>query len=157
MKNEIDDSEWMKIALEQAEKAAQQGEVPVGAVLVKDNVLLASEGNGPIYRHDPTAHAEILTLRKAALKNCNYRLPGTTLYVTLEPCTMCVGAIIHARVQRVVFGAKDPKTGALISLYNIGSDGLLNHTLQIHGGVLEDKCSTLLKEFFRSKRRKGAN
>ncbi len=154
MKINKSDEQWMEVALEQAKLAGLQGEVPVGAALVKDGELLAKAGNSPISLHDPTAHAEILALRIAAMKECNYRLPDSTLYVTLEPCTMCVGAIILARVKRVVFGAKDPKTGALISLYTIGKDGLLNHSLEITGGVFADRCSSLLKDFFSSKRKK---
>ncbi len=154
MKINKSDEQWMEVALEQAKLAGLQGEVPVGAALVKGGELLAKAGNSPISLHDPTAHAEILALRIAATKECNYRLSDSTLYVTLEPCTMCVGAIIHARVKRVVFGAKDPKTGALISLYTIGEDGLLNHSLEITGGVFADRCSSLLKNFFSSKRKK---
>lgn len=154
MKNDESDMRWMEVALEQAELAGKQGEVPVGAVLIRDDKLLSKAGNRPISSNDPTAHAEILVLRKAAKKEENYRLPGSTLYVTLEPCTMCVGAIIHARVKRVVFGAKDSKTGALTSVYSIGGDGLLNHTLEISGGILAEKSSSLLKDFFSSKRRK---
>ncbi len=154
MKTEKSDTEWMEVALDLAKKAAIRGEVPVGAILIKEGNLIASGGNSPISSVDPTAHAEIKVLRKAAKQLSNYRLPGTTLYVTLEPCTMCVGAIIHARVQRVVFGAKDPKTGALVSRYTIGRDNLLNHALETCGGVLEEKCSALLKDFFRAKRQK---
>lgn len=146
------DLKWMRIALNQAELAARQGEIPVGAVLVNNDYELARSGNSPISTNDPTAHAEILALRKAAIKENNYRLPGSTLYVTLEPCIMCVGAIIHARVKRVVFGAFDPKTGALISCYQIGRDGVLNHTLEVCGGVLAAECSELLKNFFAKKR-----
>jgi len=157
MKTKRNDIEWMKVALEEAMLAAEKGEVPVGAVLVKDGKLVSSAGNCPISTSDPTAHAEINVLRKAAQQENNYRLPGTTLYVTLEPCTMCVGAIIHARVERVVYGAKDTKTGALVSLYTIGTDERLNHTLTISGGVLADKCSELLKDFFRKKRKKNSD
>jgi tRNA(adenine34) deaminase len=153
METKRNDTKWMKIALEQAVLAGEKGEVPVGAALVRKGKLIASAGNCPISRNDPTAHAEIIVLRKAAKQESNYRLPGTTLFVTLEPCTMCVGAIIHARVDRVVFGAADPKTGALVSLYTIGSDNLLNHKLTISSGVLADKCADLLKDFFRRKRK----
>lgn len=142
----------MQQALAEARTAAQLGEVPVGAVLVADNRLLAAAGNSPIALHDPTAHAEIRVLRRAAKKRANYRLPGTTLYVTLEPCIMCMGAIIHARVERVVFGAYDPKTGAACSVYQLGTDSLLNHALTVEGGLLQEECSQLLKSFFRAKR-----
>jgi len=148
------DKHWMEEALFQAKLAGESGEVPVGAVLVKKGVLLASAGNMPVSLHDPTAHAEIRVLRMAAEKLNNYRLADTTLYVTLEPCLMCAGALIHARVKRVVFGAADPKTGALQSLYQIGLDGRLNHTLEVTGGVAADKCSSLLKEFFAARRKK---
>ena len=153
MTTKRNDTEWMKIALEEAILAAEKGEVPVGAALVKEGKLVASAGNCPISTNDPTAHAEINVLRKAAKQENNYRLPDTTLYITLEPCTMCVGAIIHARVERVVYGATDPKAGALVSLYTIGTDDRLNHSLTISGGVLADKCSELLKDFFRKKRK----
>ena len=149
------DEKWMRLALEQARIAAIDGEVPVGAVLTEGGRLLAAAGNHPIGRKDPTAHAEILVLREAARNMDNYRLPGTTLYVTLEPCVMCMGAIIQARVERLVFGATDPKTGAVYSLYRIGSDGLLNHRLEIAAGILAGECSLLLKDFFRARRETG--
>ena len=136
----------------QAEKAAVQGEIPVGAVLVGPDGLVAAAGNSPISSHDPTAHAEILVIRDGAAQLHNYRLPEMTLYVTLEPCIMCMGAMIQARIERLVYGATDPKTGAVNSVYNIGSDTLLNHTLAITGGVLAEQCSTLLKEFFHRRR-----
>ncbi len=145
--------EWMDVAIVEASKAALAGEVPVGAVLVAaDNTLLATGRNSPIASHDPTAHAEIVVLRRAGQLRHNYRLPDTTLYVTLEPCIMCVGALIQARVARVVYGALDPKAGGLVSCYQVGSDGLLNHHLQITGGVLAEKCAKLLKDFFRQRR-----
>ena len=147
------DNQWMRQALLQAESAAAHGEIPVGAVLVGPNGLLAAAGNSPIGRHDPTAHAEIIALRNAAEGLHNYRLPGTTLYVTLEPCVMCMGAMIQARIERLVFGATDPKAGAVSSVYTIGSDGLLNHKIEILGGVLAEQCSALLKNFFRSRRK----
>lgn len=146
------DEKWMRQALEQARTAAAHGEVPVGAVLTEADALLSAAGNSPISLNDPTAHAEILVLRAAASEKGNYRLPGTTLYVTLEPCLMCMGAILHARVERLVFGALDPKTGAAQSCYAIGSDGVLNHHLQITSGILDEDCSAILKEFFRSRR-----
>jgi tRNA(adenine34) deaminase len=146
------DLAFMQIALEQARQSARRGEVPVGAVLACGETLLASGANQPITMNDPTAHAEILAIREAAAKTGNYRLVDTTLYVTLEPCIMCMGAIIHARIQRLVFGALDPKTGAAQSRYTIGVDGLLNHRLEIAGGVLEAECSQLLKDFFKERR-----
>lgn len=150
---ETEDEKWMKMALKAAQAAADQGEVPVGAVLVKDGSLIAAAGNQPIGRHDPTAHAEIRALRLASLYFENYRLPGSTLYVTLEPCLMCIGAIIHARVERLVYGATDPKTGAVQSLYPIGSDQRLNHALDITTGVLEEECAEVLRVFFKEKRK----
>lgn len=149
---ETEDERWMRMALRAARAAAEQGEVPVGAVLVRDGSLIGAAGNRPIGDNDPTAHAEIRALRMAAHQEQNYRLPGTTLYVTLEPCLMCIGAIIHARVERLVYGATDPKTGAVQSLYPIGSDERLNHTLEIATGILEEECSDLLRSFFREKR-----
>lgn len=149
------DERWMRLALEQATIAAANGEVPVGAVLCGDSKLIVSAGNSPIGLSDPTAHAEILVLRAAARAIGNYRLPGTTLYVTLEPCPMCMGAIIHARVDRLVFGALDPKTGAAVSCYRIGSDDRLNHLLNITSGILAEECSTLLRDFFRLRRESG--
>ncbi len=146
------DITFMRQALMLARTAAAQGEVPVGAILTKGGEILAEGANSPISSNDPTAHAEILALRRAAQKISNYRLPGTTLYVTLEPCIMCMGAIIHARLERVVFGAVDPKTGAVQSRYSIGNDTLLNHRLKITGGICEAECSTLLKDFFRERR-----
>jgi len=147
-----EDRKWMLLALDQANKSADIGEVPVGAVLIDEHILLAAYGNKPISGIDPTAHAEINAIREAARKRNNYRLNGTTLYVTLEPCLMCMGAIIHSRIDRLVFGASDPKTGAAVSRYKIGRDGLLNHSLQVEGGLLEQDCSKLLREFFRQRR-----
>ena len=146
------DEKWMRLALDLAEIAAARGEVPVGAVLVENESALASAGNSPISLNDPTAHAEILVLREAASRKGNYRLPGSTLYVTLEPCIMCMGALLHARVSRLVFGALDQKTGAAQSRYAIGSDGRLNHHLEITSGILGDSCSIILKDFFRARR-----
>ncbi|MBT8356001.1 MAG: nucleoside deaminase, partial [Desulfofustis sp.] len=117
----------------------------------KDGLVLGSGGNSPISTHDPTAHAEIKAIRQAAEKMKNYRLGGT-LYATLEPCLMCMGALIHSRIERLVFGALDPKTGAAVSVYQIGSDRQLNHTLQIEGGLLEEQCSSMLREFFKNRR-----
>lgn len=150
-----EDEKWMRMALKAAKSAADQGEVPVGAVVVKDGSLIAAAGNQSIRLHDPTAHAEIRALRNAAQQLRNYRLPGSTLYVTLEPCLMCIGAIIHARVERLVYGAADAKTGAVCSLYSIGTDRRLNHPLVITSGVLGEECSALLRTFFQEKRATG--
>jgi tRNA(adenine34) deaminase len=147
------DEYWMELALQQARDAAGQGEVPVGAVLVEKGRLLAVAGNSPIRLADPSAHAEILAIRGAALLLQNYRLPETTIYVTLEPCIMCMGALIQARISRLVYGAADPKTGAAISLYTVGNDPRLNHTIAVTGGVLAEQCGELLKTFFKEKRR----
>jgi tRNA(adenine34) deaminase len=145
---------WMQLALVQARKSAIAGEVPVGAVLVYQERLLAAAGNRPIGNCDPTAHAEILAIREAACKLGNYRMPGTTLYVTLEPCIMCMGAIIQARIDRLIFGAHDPKTGAAESCYHIGNDALLNHTIAIESGIFAEECGAILENFFQEKRRK---
>lgn len=142
----------MRHALSLAEQAAAQGEVPVGAVLVKDGTLLSEGYNRPIIDHDPTGHAEMIALRAGAKAIGNYRLTGTTLYVTLEPCVMCAGAIIHARVQRLVFGAADPKAGAVHSHYDVIANPRLNHTVQWTGGVLAEECGALLRDFFRIRR-----
>ncbi|HBH31383.1 MAG TPA: tRNA adenosine(34) deaminase TadA [Desulfofustis sp.] len=147
------DHQWMRHAIALAQTAQKNGEVPVGAVLVVDETVLAEAYNQPITTNDPTAHAEILALRQAAATQRNYRLPGTTLYVTLEPCLMCMGALIHARITRLVFGAFDPKTGAAVSCYQIGSDTLLNHRLEVAGGLLADTCGALLQKFFKQQRR----
>jgi len=145
--------EFMKLAIKEAKKAGQKAEVPVGAVLVAESgEILSLSHNQAITLADPTAHAEILALRKAAQKVLNYRLLGTTLYVTIEPCIMCMGAIIHARVARVVFGAQDLKWGAAGSLYNYAEDVRLNHQPEIIHGVCQDECRALIQEFFRSKR-----
>lgn len=147
-----EDVKYMELALKAARAAADKGEVPVGAVLVKSGDLIAAAGNMTITANDPTGHAEIRALRAAADTLGNYRLPGTTLYVTLEPCLMCIGAILHARVERLVYGAADPKTGAVASLYPIGTDQRLNHRLAITSGVLEHECGDLLRAFFKAKR-----
>ncbi|MBU1567656.1 MAG: tRNA adenosine(34) deaminase TadA [Proteobacteria bacterium] len=146
------DEYWMDLALQQAREAIEQNEVPVGAVLIGKNGLLAAAGNSPIRLADPSAHAEILAIRRAAQLVQNYRLPETTMYVTLEPCIMCMGALIHARINRLVYGAADPKTGAATSLYTIGNDHRLNHTITVTTGVLADQCAELLKNFFKKKR-----
>jgi tRNA(adenine34) deaminase len=152
---ESPDIHWMRRALEQAQLAAREGEVPVGAVLVKEGRLLAEEHNRPIADHDPTGHAEIRLLRKAGKLLNNYRLTGTTLYVTLEPCPMCAGAIVHARVGRVVYATADPRTGAAGSIYNILQSNELNHRCEVEAEVLAQESAELLRDFFRS-RRKGA-
>jgi tRNA(adenine34) deaminase len=146
------DEKFMRLALAEAEKALQAGEVPVGAVVVRGGEVIASAHNGPVGLKDPSAHAEILALRRAAAAEGNYRLAGTTLYVTIEPCLMCAGALIHARVSRLVFGATDPKGGAVVSLYGVLQDGRLNHRVEATGGVLREACSEILSRFFREKR-----
>ncbi len=146
------DQHFMQHALEMAQRATDQGEVPVGAVLVKANTIIAEGWNQPISLHDPSAHAEMLAIRNAAQQLGNYRLPHTTLYVTLEPCPMCAGLIIHSRIQRVVFGAYDPKTGAAGSCFSLLQDARHNHRPELQGGVLQEPCSTLLKTFFKQRR-----
>ncbi len=149
------DRDYMALALERAKKAAQRGEVPVGAVLVDDTgLVLASDGNRTIELSDPSAHAEIVVLRQAGERVANYRLSGTTMYVTIEPCVMCAGALVHARVSRLVYGATDPKAGGIVSCYEVGRDSKLNHLIEVEGGVLQEECSLILKEFFRQRRKK---
>lgn len=146
------DEKWMKIALEEATKAEKEGEVPVGAILVKDGVLIAKAHNQPISNNDATAHAEIQLIRNGGIKQNNYRLTGTSLYVSLEPCVMCMGAIMHARIERVVYGAHDPKSGACGSSVNLIEANYFNHKIDLVSGVLENQCSELLKKFFISRR-----
>jgi len=146
------DRQFMQQALEQAELAALAGEVPVGAVIVRDGEVISKAFNKPITNHDPSAHAEMLALRQAALSAENYRLPGTTLYVTLEPCTMCAGAILHARVDRVVYGAVDAKTGAAGSVLDVFSSKQINHQTVIEGGMMAEECGQLLRDFFKERR-----
>ncbi len=146
------DEQFMHQALEAAASAARHGEVPVGAVLVRDGGVLACTYNQPIGLCDPSAHAEILALRQAAAAVKNYRLPGATLYVTLEPCVMCVGAMIQARIARLVYGAADPKDGAVASLYRLAEDSRLNHRFEVRGGVLAEESAALLKAFFKARR-----
>lgn len=146
--NIANDEKWMKRALELAKLAQASGEVPVGAVLVLEDTIIGEGWNQPISSHDPTAHAEILALRQGALSLKNYRLLNTTLYVTLEPCAMCAGAMIHARIKRLVFGAIDPKTGAAGSIMNILQDPKLNHRVQCTSGTLAETCGAVLKDFF---------
>ncbi|KPV40519.1 zinc-binding protein [Thiohalorhabdus denitrificans] len=142
----------MARSLEEARAAGAQGEVPVGAVVVRDGELLAAAGNAPVGSRDPTGHAETRALRAAGAATDNYRLPGATLYVTLEPCLMCVGALVHARVARVVFGAFDPKSGAAGSVVDGFALPGLNHRPEVSGGVLEEECGGLLRDFFRARR-----
>jgi len=152
------DDYWMRQALQQAQQAAASDEVPVGAVLIDaSGEFIAAGHNHPISAHDPTAHAEIVVLRAAARRLQNYRLPGTTLYVTLEPCTMCVGALVQARVARVVYGAVEPKTGAIQSAHRLFEQGQFNHYPDLHGGVMEAECGALISEFFEQKRQTRKN
>ena len=148
----LNDKHWMGLALDQARQAAAAGEVPVGAVVVKDGQLVATGRNAPIAGHDPTAHAEVMALREAARVLGNYRLDGCTLYVTLEPCAMCSGAMLHARLERVVFGAADPRTGVAGSVLNLFANTTLNHQTQVSGGVMADESAQLLRDFFKPKR-----
>ncbi len=145
--------QYMEIALAEARLAAERGEVPIGAVLVDDaGQIIAQDGNRTIELCDPGAHAEMLVLRQAGRLLGNYRLPDTTLYVTLEPCVMCAGALVHARVSRLVYGAIDPKAGGVVSLFQVGQDTRLNHLLAVEGGLLAEESAILLKEFFRQRR-----
>ena len=147
------DIHFMRLALQEAHKAQRRGEVPVAAVIVDQNgTILARAGNRSIADRDPSGHAEMVAIREAGKGLDNYRLLNTTLYATIEPCVMCAGAMIHARISRLVFGALDPKTGAVVSLYKIGCDRKLNHQLEVKGGVLEEECAELLSSFFRKKR-----
>lgn len=146
------DEAWMRHALRLAQRAEQLGEVPVGALLVKDDRCIAEGWNSPIATHDPTAHAEMMTLRQAGANLANYRLPDTTLYVTLEPCVMCMGAISHARIKRLVFGAFDPKRGAVCNALSLSDADFLNHRIDWAGGVLAEECGDLLRDFFRARR-----
>ena len=142
----------MRYAYRLAQRAEQQGEVPVGAIVVKNDQCIAEGWNSSIATHDPTAHAEMMALRKAGLALENYRLSGATLYVTLEPCVMCMGAISHARIERLVFGAFDPKRGAVCHALSLSDASFLNHRINWVGGVLEIDCSELLRDFFRARR-----
>lgn len=146
------DKHWMRHALMLARRAEEDGEVPVGAVVVRGDILLAGGWNQPIISHDPTAHAEIVAMRAAGKEESNYRLPGTTLYVTLEPCAMCVGAIMHARIGRVVYGATDPKAGAAGSAFSLLGSKEFNHSVDVRGGVLAEECGEVLRNFFRARR-----
>ena len=146
------DRQFMQQALDQAKLAAAAGEVPVGAVLVRDGQVISTGFNQPIANSDPSAHAEMMALRAAASDESNYRLPGTTLYVTLEPCTMCAGAMLHARVDRVVFGATDPKTGAAGTVLNVFSEKQINHQTVVEGGIMSEECGQILRNFFKERR-----
>lgn len=146
------DEQFMREALSLAQQAAELGEVPVGAIVVKDGVIVGRGSNAPIGSHDPSAHAEILALRDAANNIGNYRLVDCSLYVTLEPCAMCAGAIQHARIGQLVFGAKDPKTGACGSVVNLMAEDKLNHHTDVVAGVLENECGQLLSDFFKQRR-----
>jgi tRNA(adenine34) deaminase len=148
------DEQFMQHALVLAERAEQQGEVPVGAVLVLQGHVVGEGWNQPITLEDPTAHAEILAIRDAATREHNYRLPGSTLYVTLEPCPMCAGAIVHARVTRVVYAAPDPKSGAAGSVFDLlPSDGRFNHRVEVEGGLMKARSAKMLRDFFKHKRK----
>lgn len=149
------DADWMRAALTLAERARAEGEVPVGAVLVGDGKVLGEGWNRPITSHDPTAHAEIMALRAAASRVGNYRLCNSTLYVTLEPCVMCAGAMIHARVSHLVFGAYDPKAGAAGSVLNVLNSSHFNHRVSCEGGLLAAECGDMLTSFFKARRRKA--
>lgn len=148
----VDDRTFMLAALEQARAAQSAGEVPVGAVVVRDGDIIGAGFNAPISRHDPSAHAEMQALRAAGQALGNYRLPGCELYVTLEPCAMCVGAMLHARIARLVYGAADPKTGACGSVLDLFSEPRLNHHATVTAGIMAEECGALLREFFAGKR-----
>ena len=152
---ETTDEQWMRHALTLAQRAAELGEVPVGAVLVKDKQLLSEGWNQPISQADPTAHAEIVAIRSAAQKLGNYRLPDTTLYITIEPCSMCAGAIVHSRISRVVFGAAEPRAGAAGSVLNLLQNEKFNHQTQVTAGILAEECGQVLKSFFAARRKKS--
>jgi tRNA(adenine34) deaminase len=147
-----EDGQFMRMALEDARRAGEEGEVPIGAVLVSEGEVIGRGRNRSISLSDPTAHAEILALREGAARVGNYRLPDSTLYVTIEPCTMCAGAILQARVRRLVFGAEDPKTGAIRSIYSLLEDERLNHRVEVTSGILLEECREILQRFFRERR-----
>jgi tRNA(adenine34) deaminase len=153
----MSDEDYMRLALEQAHIAGSLGEVPVGAIVVCDGEVVGRGFNRPIAARDPTAHAEVAALRDASTRLANYRIPGCTLYVTLEPCTMCAGAMMHARISRVVFGARDPKTGAAGSVIDLFGETRLNHHAAVAGGVLADECGALLSSFFAARRSRSMN
>jgi tRNA(adenine34) deaminase len=147
----------MRLALADARRAGARGEIPVGAVVAIDGRIIGRAGNDSIRRHDPTGHAEIRALRRAARRVGQYRLTGATLVVTLEPCLMCMGALVHARIARLVYGATDPKAGAATSLYRVAEDRRLNHRFPVDGGVLADACGTLLRTFFVARRTRASS
>ncbi|AWT09368.1 tRNA adenosine(34) deaminase TadA [Stutzerimonas frequens] len=149
------DERFMREALALAAQGAALGEVPVGAVLVQDGQIIGRGFNCPISQHDPSAHAEMVAVRDAAQALQNYRLPGVTLYVTLEPCSMCAGLIVHSRIQRVVYGATEPKAGVVVSRGQFFEQAFLNHRVLVEGGVLAEECGAVLSEFFRQRRQKG--
>ena len=157
MFNNEQDQRFMRVAIDQAEIARQNGDVPVGAVIVHEGQLIAKAYNQRQQLNDPTAHAEIIALTQAAEAVCSWRLDGCTIYVTLEPCPMCAGALVLARIDRLVYGCDDPKTGACGSLYNIVQDERLNHHLEVKSGVLEDECRRQLQEFFAGRRQENKN
>lgn len=149
------DIDFMRLALAEAEQGALLGEVPVGAVLVVDGAVIGKGFNQPISSHDPSAHAEMVAIRQAAEALGNYRLPGATLYVTLEPCTMCAGLLVHSRIARLVYGASEPRAGAVISRSQTLDQPWYNHRIQVEGGVLAEECGTVLKDFFRQRRERN--
>ena len=155
MTTALDDNHFMEAALEAACKAEAAGEVPVGAVVVRDSEIIARSGNANILLSDPTAHAEVLALREAGRQMENYRLEGATLYVTVEPCAMCAGAAVLARVSRIVYGCDDPKAGAIHSVFQVAGEERLNHRIKVTRGVLEEECAALLRGFFQRKRGKA--
>ncbi|HDY97950.1 MAG TPA: tRNA adenosine(34) deaminase TadA [Pseudomonas sabulinigri] len=149
------DIDFMRLALAEAQRAADRGEVPVGAVLVQDDQVIGRGFNQPISSNDPSAHAEMVAIRQAATAAQNYRLPGSTLYVTLEPCTMCAGLLVHSRVGRLVYGAQEPKSGAILSRSQVLKQPWMNHRMLVEGGVLAQECGELLSGFFRDRRKKA--
>lgn len=150
-----EDAKWMQHAVELAQKAKAHDEVPVGAVIVHEDKIIGEGWNQPISSNDPTAHAEIIALRDAGKNVSNYRLPNTTMYVTLEPCAMCAGAIVHARLSKIIFAVTDPKTGACGSVFNLLQSEELNHKVEIDKGIMEDECRALIQTFFKDKRSKS--
>jgi tRNA(adenine34) deaminase len=157
MTNTFNDSDYMQMALDLAKQAALNGEVPVGAIVVKDGVVIGRGANAPISLHDPSAHAEVTAMREAAQHLGNYRLVDCTLYVTLEPCAMCAGAMQHARIAKLVYGASDPKTGACGSVVNLMDEPKLNHHCEVVGGVFAEECGEILSKFFKQRRLSKTN